>query len=93
VDEEAGSKHREVMGEAVGSVWAAAIQRTQAITAPALLINTEEPAHHAEHTHWDGHVIHTAGATVQPHKQVFGRAIQAVKFTDTFTIILFPIFN
>ncbi len=51
MDEEAGSKHSEVVCEAVGSVGAAATQRTQAVTAPAPLFNTEEPAQHAEHTH------------------------------------------
>ncbi len=66
MDEEAGSKHSEVVCEAVGSVGAAATQRTQAVTAPAPLFNTEEPAQHAEHTHWDRHV-HTSDATVQLH--------------------------
>ncbi len=51
MDEEAGSKHSEVVCEAVGSVGAAATQRTQAVTAPAPLFNTEELAQHAEHTH------------------------------------------
>lgn len=76
MDEEAGSKHSEVLCEAVGRVRAAGTQRTQTITAPDELFNIEEPAQHAEHTHRHRHV-HIANAAVHLHKQLFRRAIQA----------------
>lgn len=80
MNEEAGSKQSEMLGEAAGSVRAAVTQGSQTLAAPALLIHIEEPTQSAEHERRDGHIC--IDAARQVHKQRFSRTVQAVKFIN-----------
>lgn len=73
MNEEAGSKHGEMLGETAGIVRAAVTQGSQTLAAPALLIHIEELTQSAEHEHRDGHIC--ADAACQVHKQIFSRTI------------------
>lgn len=75
VNEQTGSKKREVLSEAVSSTRAASTEHAQTGCAPAPLFHTEELAERAEHTHRDTQ-LHTC-TVLEGHVQVLSRAVQA----------------
>ncbi|KAF3853191.1 hypothetical protein F7725_013894 [Dissostichus mawsoni] len=55
MEEHAGPEHGEVLGEAVGRLQGAALQRLQTLTAPSPLLHAVVLTHCAEHTHRHTH--------------------------------------